>query len=133
MPWADSRIICDRRHVTTDPDERRTVRNNRWPSSWVISRTLTFSATSTSWDEHLVSGTVRDPPRGSSYLTGRKLPGAALEGGAPDAATVRRGVGVPGRADGEVIDRRVREAGPEAAPAGGGAPPGLSREHALVG
>jgi hypothetical protein len=39
MPCNDSNTICARRHVTTNPDERRTIRNNRFPSSTVTSRT----------------------------------------------------------------------------------------------
>ena len=27
MPWADSRTICARRHLTTDPEDRRTILN----------------------------------------------------------------------------------------------------------
>jgi hypothetical protein len=41
-PWADSSTICARRQVTTDPEDRRTIRNNRWPSSGSISRTRTL-------------------------------------------------------------------------------------------
>src|SRR5918994_11214 len=44
MPWADSSTICARRHVTTDPELRRTMRSSRWPSSLLISRTRTLSA-----------------------------------------------------------------------------------------
>jgi|GEM_PF-4387602 len=45
MPCAESRIICARRHVTTDPEDRRTIRNSFCPSSGSISRTRTRSAT----------------------------------------------------------------------------------------
>ena len=45
MPWADSKIICARRQVTTDPELRRRIRNNRLPSALVISRIPTRSAT----------------------------------------------------------------------------------------
>jgi hypothetical protein len=31
MPCAESRIICARRQVTTDPDDRRTIRNSFCP------------------------------------------------------------------------------------------------------
>jgi hypothetical protein len=31
VPWTDSSVICARRRVTTDLDERRTIRNNRFP------------------------------------------------------------------------------------------------------
>ena len=48
MPWADSSTIWARRQVTTDPDERRTMRSSRLPSSLVISRTCTPSRTCTS-------------------------------------------------------------------------------------
>jgi len=53
---ADNRTICARRHVTTDPDDRRTIFNNRLPSSFEISRTYRRSvihrsqqATTTKW------------------------------------------------------------------------------------
>jgi hypothetical protein len=42
MPCAESSTICARRHVTTDPDVRRTIRNSRLPSSLVISRNRTL-------------------------------------------------------------------------------------------
>ncbi|AXQ53994.1 hypothetical protein D0C37_04870 [Streptomyces koyangensis] len=45
MRWADSSTIWARRQVTTDPVPRRTIRNNRLPSSSSISRTCTRSAT----------------------------------------------------------------------------------------
>jgi hypothetical protein len=44
MPCADSRIICARRQVTTDPVPLRTIRSSRCPSSSSISRTCTRSA-----------------------------------------------------------------------------------------
>lgn len=39
MPWADHNTTWARRHVTTDPSPRRTIRSSRLPSSLVISRT----------------------------------------------------------------------------------------------
>jgi len=42
---ADSRAICARRQVTTEPELRRRIRNSRLPSSPVISRTPARSAT----------------------------------------------------------------------------------------
>ena len=45
MPWADSSTIWARRHVTTDPEDRRTIRNRRLPSSLVMSRTRIPSRT----------------------------------------------------------------------------------------
>jgi hypothetical protein len=39
MPCTDNNTICARRHVTTDPDDRRTIRSNRFPSSADTSRT----------------------------------------------------------------------------------------------
>src|SRR5215211_64765 len=39
MPWTESNTICARRHVTTEPDERRTIRSSRLPSSIDTSRT----------------------------------------------------------------------------------------------
>jgi hypothetical protein len=48
IPCAESNTICARRHVTTDPDDRRTIRNSRWPSSLLISLTRTPSRTGTS-------------------------------------------------------------------------------------
>ncbi|MYW04128.1 hypothetical protein GT354_38770 [Streptomyces sp. SID3343] len=47
MACADSRTIWARRHVTTDPVPRRTIRKSRRPSSSSISRTRTRSATDT--------------------------------------------------------------------------------------
>jgi len=44
MPCAESRIICARRHVTTDPDDLRTIRSSFCPSSGSMSRTRTRSA-----------------------------------------------------------------------------------------
>lgn len=44
MPCAERSTICARRHVTTDPDVRLTIRNNRLPSSLVISRNSTLAA-----------------------------------------------------------------------------------------
>jgi hypothetical protein len=35
----ESKTICARRHVTTEPEERRTTRNSLLPSSAVTSRT----------------------------------------------------------------------------------------------
>src|SRR4051812_41740627 len=43
IPCADNNTICARRHVTTDPDDRRTILSNRLPSTLSISRTLNFS------------------------------------------------------------------------------------------
>jgi hypothetical protein len=40
MPWADSKTICARRQVTTDPLPRRTMRSSWLPSS--ISLTGSF-------------------------------------------------------------------------------------------
>src|SRR6266704_2868218 len=44
MPCAGHSTICARRHVTTDPDPRRTIRFRRLPSSSLISRTRTRPA-----------------------------------------------------------------------------------------
>src|SRR4051812_14473726 len=46
MPCAESNTICARRHVTTDPDARRTIRSSRLPSALVISRNCTLAAKS---------------------------------------------------------------------------------------
>ena len=35
MPWAESSTICALRQVTTDPDERGTIRSNLLPSSLI--------------------------------------------------------------------------------------------------
>jgi hypothetical protein len=43
MPCADTSTICALRHVTTDPDVRRTIRKSRSPSSLVISRNRTLA------------------------------------------------------------------------------------------
>src|ERR1700722_20350218 len=45
IPCADSNTICARRHVTTDPELRRTIRNSRLPSSFASSRTRNPSRT----------------------------------------------------------------------------------------
>jgi hypothetical protein len=45
MPWAESRTIWALRHVTTDPEDRLTIRNRRLPSSLLISRTRMPSRT----------------------------------------------------------------------------------------
>jgi hypothetical protein len=50
MPCADSSTICARRQVTTDPELRGTIRSSRLPSSLVMSRTRTRSATPASLD-----------------------------------------------------------------------------------
>jgi hypothetical protein len=39
LPCAESSTVCARRHVTTDPEQRRTIRNSRLPSSFANSRT----------------------------------------------------------------------------------------------
>ncbi|MGI8776509.1 MAG: hypothetical protein ACR2LJ_03795 [Acidimicrobiales bacterium] len=39
MLWPESRTIWARRHVTTEPELRRTILNKRLPSSSGISRT----------------------------------------------------------------------------------------------
>jgi hypothetical protein len=44
MPWAESKTICARRQVTTEPVPRRTIRSSRLPSSGVISRSSTLAA-----------------------------------------------------------------------------------------
>jgi hypothetical protein len=38
IPCAESSTICARRHVTTDPEQRRTIRNSRLPSSFANSQ-----------------------------------------------------------------------------------------------
>jgi hypothetical protein len=45
IPCAESSTICARRHVTTDPEQRRTIRNSRLPSSFANSRTRNPSRT----------------------------------------------------------------------------------------
>jgi hypothetical protein len=40
MPCTDNSTICERRQVTTDPDERRTIPSSRLTSSVEISRTF---------------------------------------------------------------------------------------------
>ena len=44
-PWALSSTIWALRQVTTDPEDRRTIRSSRLPSSLVIARTRTPSRT----------------------------------------------------------------------------------------
>ena len=47
MPWADSSTICARRHVTTEPELRRTTRSSRFPSSFDRLRTRNRSRATT--------------------------------------------------------------------------------------
>ncbi len=58
MPRAESSTIRARRHITTDPDDLRTIRNNRRPSSGSISRTRTPLRHPT-----IIPTTKRDPPQ----------------------------------------------------------------------
>jgi len=44
MPWADNNTIWARRHVTTEPLLRLTIRSSRLPSSLEIVRTRTLAA-----------------------------------------------------------------------------------------
>jgi hypothetical protein len=44
MRCADYNTICDRRHLTTDPEPRRMIDNNLLPSAGSRSRTNTRSA-----------------------------------------------------------------------------------------
>ncbi|MGZ6961456.1 MAG: hypothetical protein ACXVLM_17300, partial [Ilumatobacteraceae bacterium] len=60
---ADSNTICARRHVTTDPDDRRTIDNNRRPSSIEISRTRTRSAINQSKQIQPIRWWTRHPER----------------------------------------------------------------------
>jgi len=48
MRWIDSSTSGAVRHVTTDPDDRRTIRSNRLPSSFDASRTQAISRRHTS-------------------------------------------------------------------------------------
>jgi hypothetical protein len=57
---AESNTICARLHVTTDPDERRTVRNNRLPSSDVNSRTRNPSRATGSSSSRATRPSLRD-------------------------------------------------------------------------
>ena len=50
MPCTDSSTICARRQVTTDPDERRTIRSSRFPSSLETSLTRKPSRDTTTSD-----------------------------------------------------------------------------------
>ena len=59
MPWADSKTICARRQVTTDPLSRRTIRTRRRPSSLSISRTRTRSATGPVWGDQALQQSAR--------------------------------------------------------------------------
>jgi hypothetical protein len=71
IAWALSSTIWARRQVTTDPVERRRIRSNRWPSSSVISRTRTRSATGPFCH--------RKASLGHRNTTGRTLPATALD------------------------------------------------------
>jgi hypothetical protein len=50
MPCTDNKTICARRHVTTDPELRRTIRSSRFPSSFETSRTRNPSRATTTSD-----------------------------------------------------------------------------------
>jgi hypothetical protein len=76
IPWADSNTICARRHVTTDPDDRRTILRSRWPSSLLISLTRMHSRTTTS-----LSNSVAQADS-SSELSCR-IPGDDVENSGP--------------------------------------------------
>src|SRR4030095_12925963 len=81
MPCADSSTICARRQVTTDPELRRTIRSSRLPSSLVMSRTRTRSATCSLPRPDVVGSLHQDAAkRATSYFSpiGRTLPDAAL-------------------------------------------------------
>jgi hypothetical protein len=65
MPGADSKTICARRQVTTDPLSRRTIRTRRRPSSSSISRTAR----------------VRPPAQSGAIKPGSKVPGRAVASG----------------------------------------------------
>jgi hypothetical protein len=62
MPCADSNTIWARRHVTTEPELRRTIRSSRLPSSFEISRTRNRSLDTPPPDlDHHDQIRVRDP------------------------------------------------------------------------
>jgi hypothetical protein len=79
---ADSSTIWARRQVTTDPELRRTIRSSRLPSSLLICRTRTRSATLGSSRRPDVAGSLHQvaAKRATSYFnqTGPTLPAAAL-------------------------------------------------------
>jgi hypothetical protein len=75
MPCADSSTICARRHVTTDPDPRRTIRRSRLPSSSPISRTRTRPAIPGSMHRQPASmpGLINQLPTGKRRRLRRQL------------------------------------------------------------
>ena len=80
-PCADHNTIWARRHRTTDPEPRRTIRNNRLPSSLMISRTCTGIETTPACAINPPQWWTRDPPT---------LPDTALEadGRLPDVVVI---------------------------------------------
>ncbi|HSH62034.1 MAG TPA: hypothetical protein VK988_20775 [Acidimicrobiales bacterium] len=64
IPWANSSTICVRRHVTTEPELRRTIRSSRLPSSLESSRTRNRSLATSPLDlDHMVGISLSDRDR----------------------------------------------------------------------
>jgi len=73
IPCTDKSTICARRHVTTEPDERRTIRSSLLPSSGV-----TFRIDKPSLDmQHLLGPTTSRTKRARPRASG----GGPLNGG----------------------------------------------------
>src|SRR6266852_4037502 len=70
MPCAGHSTICARRHVTTDPDPRRTIRFRRLPSSSLISRTRTRPAIPRSVTRSTSAGNPRRPAENRANVDG---------------------------------------------------------------
>src|SRR5216683_3140060 len=70
MPCAGHSTICARRHVTTDPDPRRTIRFRRLPSPSLISRTRTRPAIPRSVTRSTSAGNPRRPAENRANVDG---------------------------------------------------------------
>jgi hypothetical protein len=72
---AASRTICARRHVTTEPLLRRTIRSSRLPSSLLISRSPTRAANlasrPTTGRERSFDNDAEDPPTEPANVAGQ--------------------------------------------------------------
>ena len=78
MPFSDSSTICVRRHLTTDPDDRRTIRNSRFPGSLETSRTRKPSLDTTTCNPTPRVSDQGAPPARPGGPTGPTWPDAAL-------------------------------------------------------
>src|SRR4051812_2386809 len=114
IAWAASSTICARRHVTTDPDVRRTIRKSRLPSSLEISRSVTLAAKSAPSRRVVLARGFdaggREPRYGNPANVGGRSTSARLRDLRPDlraAAGAAPVLGVRGRARAHGDGRRA--------------------------